>query len=633
MCGLAGEIRLDGGTATRGGVQAMIDTIVHRGPDGEGVHHDGPVALGHRRLSIVDLATGDQPLATANGAVWCVFNGEIYDHRRTRAQLESLGHEFLTASDTEVIVHLYEEYGLDFVDHLTGMFAIALWDVPRQRLVLARDRVGIKPLYYAHCSDTLFFASEIKALQVRPEVSREFNPAGIDRFLTQYYMPGTDTLLENVHKLAPGSVLVVEDGTVEVSRYWRLEVGRRVRERPLAVAAGELEELLDQVVEDHLLADVPLGFLLSGGLDSSLVVALASRHLDHRARTFTVGFESPDVVDERPFARTVAEKFDCEHHEISLRPEDFWEFLPTYVRHMEEPVCEAPAIALAAVAELAARHVKVVLSGEGGDEAFAGYVSYRQQLRLEQVSRLVGPIGRFVGPTAARVLERLGRPRGAPFVHSLGTRLEDRYRSRTASPYQYAARHRAELYGPALRHAASDEYAFEATQDSLAFADGASTLSRMLQVDTETWLPDDLLVKADKMTMLHSLELRVPLLDHRVLEWAARLPDSLKLDGGAAKRVLQEVARKVLPAMIVERPKAGFPVPYERWLRTTLAADVDELLLGPEAEMPRHLDADAMRSLIRADRRELRYGKEVFALVVLELWYRNFITGSAGSRG
>jgi asparagine synthase (glutamine-hydrolysing) len=633
MCGLAGEIRLDGGTASREGVQSMIDTVAHRGPDGEGVYVEGPVALGHRRLSIVDLETGDQPLATADGSLWCVFNGEIYDHRRTRARLESLGHEFLTASDTEVIVHLYEEYGIDFVDHLTGMFTIALWDEPRRRLVLARDRVGVKPLYYSHCPETLLFASEIKALQARPEVSTEFNLVGVDRFLTQYYMPGTDTLISGVRKLAPGCRLVVEEGTVEVSRYWRLEVGRRVQERPLTVAAGELEELLEEVVVDHLLADVPLGFLLSGGLDSSLVVALASRHLDHRARTFTVGFASPDVVDERPFARAVAEKFDCEHHEISLHPEDFWEFLPTYIRHMEEPVCEAPAIALAAVAELAARHVKVVLSGEGGDEAFAGYVSYRQQLRLEQVSRVVGPIGRMVGPTAARVLERLGRHREAPFVHSLGTRLEDRYRSRTASPYQYVARHRDELYGPALRAAASDEYAFEATQDSLAFAGGASTLSRMLQVDTETWLPDDLLVKADKMTMLHSLELRVPLLDHRVLEWAARLPDSCKLDGATAKRVLQEVARKVLPAAIVERPKAGFPVPYERWLRTTLAADVDALLLGPEAEMSRHLDPDGVRSLLRADRRESRYGKEVFALVVLELWHRHFVSATAGREG
>jgi len=631
MCGLAGELRLDGGAATSGDVQMMIDTIVHRGPDGEGVHLDGPVGLGHRRLSIVDLETGDQPVPSADKTVWCVFNGEIYNHRRTRDDLEARGHTFLTASDTEVIAVLYQEYGLDFVQHLTGMFTVALWDASLQRLVLARDRVGIKPLYFSRRPDTLLFASEMKALLARPEVVPEINLAGVDRFLTQYYMPGSDTLANGIEKLDPGCMLVAGDGHVEISRYWRLEVGQRVVQQSLSKSVDQLESLLEEVVADHLLADVPLGFLLSGGLDSSLVVALAARHLDHRPRTFTVGFDSPDVVDERPYARMVAEQFDCEHHEISLQPEQFWAFLPTYVTHMEEPICEAPAIALAAVSELAARHVKVVLSGEGGDEAFAGYKSYRQQLALERLSRITGIAGRSVGPTAARVLDRLGRHRESPFLYTLGTKLEDRYRSRTASPYQYAARHRAELYGQELLAAASDDYAFASARESLAFAAGTSTLSRMLQVDTETWLPDDLLVKADKMTMLHSLELRVPLLDHRVLEWAGQIPDDHKLDGKSAKRVLQEVARSVLPSVIVDRPKAGFPVPYERWLRTDLAAEVDDLLLGPDAEMLRYLDRDGVAALVSADRAEKIFGKEVFSLVVLELWHRVFVSGGVGS--
>lgn len=625
MCGIAGELRLDGSTANPELTTAMIGTLVHRGPDDQGIYRNGPIALAHRRLSIIDLSDGAQPMSNAAGTLWVVFNGEIYNHEHWRCRLSADGYRFQNQSDTEVILALYEIYELSFVEHLTGMFSFALWDSQRDRLVIARDRIGIKPLYYTETSSSLIFASEIKALQVHPDFKSTLNAKRVDRFLTHYYPTGSETLISQVSKLKPGHMLIAENGETEERRYWRLSVGRNVRSLTLPQATAELEELLGTVVADHLIGDVPLGFLLSGGLDSSLIVALATKHLNMAPKTFTVGFDGSDVVDERPYARQIADIFQSEHYEITVRPENFWSFLPTYVRHMEEPVCEAPAIALASVSRLAAQHVKVILSGEGGDEAFAGYNNYRHQLKLQALSQRLHPLSRILGPPLAKLLTALGRDGWSHYASGLGTPLKVRYRSRTSSPHHWFARHRDRLY-QSHHQSSMAEDTFDPELDALRHAEGTSTLSRMLQVDTETWLPDDLLVKADKMTMLESVELRVPLLDHRVLEWAARVPDELKLNGSSTKHVLRNLAENLLPEEIINRPKAGFPIPYERWLRTNLSDQVEVLLTGPDARSMSLFNRNMVLELLRADKRFERLGKEVFALVVLELWLREFVS-------
>jgi asparagine synthase (glutamine-hydrolysing) len=631
VCGIAGTLRFDGTDADLDVLARMADEMAHRGPDDLGFHRDGPLGIAFRRLAIVDLVTGHQPLGNEDGDVWAVLNGEIYNHRELRASLTARGHTFRTTSDTEVLVHLYEDHGPELVTELAGMFALAVWDARRRRLLLARDRVGIKPLYYATSPEGLVFASEARALLAAEPFARDLDLAAVDRFLAHYYLPGPDTLLRGVRRLPPGTFLVAEGDTVRTSRYWRAEIGARPRPVGLDEAVDELDALLDEVVEQHLLSDVPLGFLLSGGLDSSVVLAVAARHLTETPRTFTVGFDAPGVVDERPYARRVAEHFGCEHHEISVHPDDFWDFLAVYVRHMEDPVCEPPAIALAAVAELARRHVTVVLSGEGGDEAFAGYANYRWELLAERVRRLAGPLARTAGPPLGRALERTGRAATAGWGDRLAMPLGQRYLSRTSSPAHYFARHRAALYGDDLLAASNEASRNAPVSSALAAAAGRDPLSRMLQVDLETWLPDDLLVKADKMTMLHSIELRVPLLDHRVLEWAGRLPTPLKLEGRTTKRVLRELGARILPREVVERPKAGFPVPYATWLRTSLRTRVEELLLGPDSRLRAQLRPDGIADLLRAHDATGRLGKEVFALVVLELWQREFLPDDGGA--
>lgn len=632
MCGICGKLEFDPeAQVVPGLVQKMADAIVHRGPDDDGYYVKGQVGLGFRRLSIIDLSGGHQPLCNEDGTVWIVFNGEIYNYQELRAQLLAKGHVFRTKSDTEVIVHLYEEYGRESVKKLRGMFAFAVWDSRNKSLFLARDRVGIKPLYYYLGKNFLSFASEMKAILVDPEVRRELDPAMIDRFLTYYYVPGTTTLLRNFLKLQPGHWLFVQSGKIQTQPYWDLDF----QPSEQLGSAKDLEQqvlgILDEAVQLHMISDVPVGFLLSGGVDSTAMLSLASKKTDKPTSSYTIGFSHPKVVDERPYARMAAERFHSEQHEISIAAKDFASFLPEYVWYMEEPVCEPASVALFYVSKLARPHVKVLISGEGGDEAFAGYSNYRDYFWLETVKRLLGPLRYPVGAgleLAGKLFDSRILKKNAPLVRA---NLADYYLSRLGSPYSYFNRTPSVFYTPDMLRRVNKSQSASVARGYLAKRSGDGPLEKMLYVDTKTWLPDQLLIKADRMTMANSIELRVPFLDHKLLEFAARLPRNQKVRGWGMKYLLKKSLANHVPKEIIDRPKVGFPNPSASWLAGELKDLVRDILLDSRSTSRGYFQKDAIASLIDRNAETTRFTPEIFSLVVLELWHRTFLDSSSVS--
>jgi asparagine synthase (glutamine-hydrolysing) len=627
MCGIAGKVGFARETAVSSAlVRRMMDAIRHRGPDDDGIYVEPQAVLGHRRLSIIDLNSGRQPISNEDGTLWIVYNGEIYNFPELRNQLLAKGHLFKTHTDTEVIVHLYEEFGDGCVKHLRGMFAFALWDARKKRLLLARDRVGIKPLYFAETSDSLLFASEIKALLVDSELRREVDPQAIDTFLTFNYVPGGDTLLRGVRKLEPGHYLLLERGQIKIERYWDLRFPAEKRQGSFDSAAEELNELLRRTVRDHMISDVPVGILLSGGVDSTALLSFMVRETNRDIKSFTVGFSGEQFADERFYAKMAAKKFGSQHYETTITASDFQEFLPKYVGHMEEPVCEPPAVALYYVTKMARQHVKVLMSGEGGDEAFAGYQNYRNGVWVERVKALGQP---WAGAAASGVkqLARIpGFARLSKFPAMMNTPLDRYYYSRTSSPFSFFRRNKFEFYTPSFQQAIDPH--FVDRQMALCFANvqGQSPLDQMLYVDTKTWLPDDLLIKADKITMANSLELRVPLLDHKVLEFAASLPDSYKLNGFTTKYILKKVFDGRVPKEILKRKKSGFPVPVQTWLAHDLKDFTHDLLLDRKTLQRGYFEQPAMEQLLAAHgSKSADHSLEIFSLITLELWHRRFV--------
>jgi asparagine synthase (glutamine-hydrolysing) len=625
MCGICGKLVFDrDATVSRPVLESMTDAIRHRGPDDDGFHISGQIGLGFRRLSIIDLSTGHQPIANEDGTVWIVFNGEIYNYQQLREDLIANGHIFKTKTDTEVIVHLYEDYGPNCVKKLRGMFGFAIWDETKKTLLLARDRVGIKPLYY--CVDRAFFSfgSEIKAMLADPAVSRDVDPSVIDSFLTYYYVPGDRTLFRNIFKLEPGhTITVTAGGKTEVRRYWDLDFTPSSARRTQVDLEHELLELLDETVRLHMISDVPVGFLLSGGLDSTAMLSLACRKTDVPISTFTLGFSSDTVVDERPFARLAAARFGSKHYEITISPEEFRTFLPGYVWYMEEPVCQPPAINLYYVSKLASEHVKVLISGEGGDEAFAGYENYRNNFWFEKAKKACGPLGGVIGTgmsllghaTDSRVLTKYGA--------RMGMSLEQYYLSRTSTPFSYFNREPLTYYSREMASRIDKTESMSAARRHMTNASGFGLLDRMLYVDTKTWLPDDLLVKADKMTMANSVELRVPFLDHKVLEFAAALPRNQKVRGWTMKYLARKALKTRVPREIIDRKKAGFPVPVNSWLQRDLRDWVRGILLDRRSLERGYFQPSAIERLVRENR--TANSQDIFSLVVLELWHRAFV--------
>jgi asparagine synthase (glutamine-hydrolysing) len=626
MCGICGKLNFHRQEPVDPVLlRQMMDLIRHRGPDESGEYLSGPVGLGHRRLSILDLNTGGQPMSNEDSTIWVVYNGEIYNFRELRADLEKRGHRFKSTTDTEVIVHLYEELGDQCVKRLQGMFAFALWDKRLQSLLLARDRVGVKPLYYANTGKALIFASELKSLLADPIVDRRVNPRVIDRFLTYYYVPGNETLFEGISKLDPGYYLTVQNGQISIRQYWDLGFDASPHKQSYADAVETLRELLCRTVRYHMISDVPVGVLLSGGVDSTGVLSYAVQQTDKPIHTFTMGFSGAKFDDERPYARLASEKFGTVHHEISLAADDFCEFLPKYVWHMEEPVCEPPAVALFFVSHLARQSsVKVLLSGEGGDEAFGGYQTYRNYLMLEKLKSVFGPAKGLLR-LGFQALQLMGWKRVGHYTDLVDPPLSQYYLSRTASPFTSFNKLKPEFYSQEFRPSLRSEVSDTPTRLLHERVKDQPLLNRMLYLDTKTWLSDDLLLKADKMTMATSVELRVPLLDFQILEFAASLPPAYKVSGLKLKRILKAALDQSVPQEIINRKKTGFPVPYDEWMRKEMKDFVFDTILGTNAASGVYFCKQEVSKLLQAHQQGENYSKEVFSLLVFELWHRRFV--------
>jgi asparagine synthase (glutamine-hydrolysing) len=592
----------------------MTAALAHRGPDGRGFFFDRGVALGHRRLSIIDLAGGDQPIYNEDRSVAIVFNGEIYNYKELRSELLSRGHRFATHSDTEVIVHLYEEMGPECVQPLNGMFAFAIWDRRARRLMAARDRLGEKPFYYTQQQGRFLFASELKSLRTAPGVSASVSLPALDKFMTYGYIPAPDTIFEGVHKLPAAHRLVWEKGRVRTERYWKVnfENGRRLTEEDYV---AELRRRLEESVRLRLRSDVPLGAFLSGGIDSSAIVALASLHCGRRLQTFSVGFTASDF-DESPYARLVAEQYHTDHHEIVVSDLDFGIF-PDLVAHFDEPFGDPSALPTYYITREARRVVTVCLSGDGGDEVFAGYGQYaacRQERWVDWLpsdlrQRLFGCLS-AVWPDCAYGkgwLARSAASGAVRYIHHVGV---------------FNQQERARLFQPELvRYAADDGTGLE---EFFSDARRHPVLARQ-HADQMTYLPEDVLVKVDRMSMKHALEVRVPLLDPRVVEWANAMPPEMKVRGNIQKYIFKKMLADLLPEEILSRPKHGFGVPIKHWFRDNLDGFARDLLLSPSSRCHRFFRPERIQQVLDNHGRRCRdLSVKVWTLLWFEQWCRTF---------
>ena len=615
MCGISGFVNRDGRPAEldEALLRKMTSAIAHRGPDGDGHFVQGPVALGHRRLSIIDLSqNGAQPMHNEDGSVTITFNGEIYNYLTLREELVAKGHQFRSRCDTEVLVHGYEEWGEALPERLLGMFAFAIWDAKKQRLFLARDRLGKKPVYYHLGRERFVFGSEIKSLLCDASVPRQLDEGALDLYLGARYVPAPLTMFDGIAKLPPSSCAVYENGALRVRRYWKTEFPPEADPRSDAELARELWERVKDATRVRLMADVPVGVFLSGGLDSSCIAAhmvdLRRESGDGVVKSFSVGYLAEDGSSELDQARRVAAALGTEHHEVTVTADEFAAWLPELVWHLDEPVADAACVPLHYLSKKAREEVVVVLSGEGADEVFAGYPIYRTMLWLEKL--------RALGPAASAALPLARHPKLQKYLRWATLPLEQRYRG--------VSQAFTDLEKRRLTGTGADRL-IERLAREWAETEGLPPLERMLEVDRRIWLPDDLLVKADKITMASSLELRVPFLDHRLIEWAAGLPAHVKLRGQSGKWILREAARKRLPAECTAGGKRGFTVPVSGWFRRKLHEPLREALLAGDSFVKARFGDKALRRLLdehregRVDRKE-----ELYALWVLELWRKRF---------
>jgi asparagine synthase (glutamine-hydrolysing) len=619
MCGICGLVAGERERVPdREAVARMSGRLVHRGPDDDGLFREGPVALAARRLSIIDLAHGHQPIENEDGSCVVVQNGEIYNYRELKRELEGRGHRFATDCDTEVLVHGYEEWGEGFVERLRGMFAIALWDKRRQRLLLARDRFGIKPLYYRQADGGLSFASELKAMLEQPGFSREIDPKAVAAYLAFNSIPAPLTIFKEARKLPPGHLLTWEGGEAVLRRYARPgpPAASEVRNGSADQLADELREILDDSVRAHLVADVPVGVLLSGGVDSGGLAALASRHVGEPLRTFSIGFEEEGFNELSP-ARLVAERYGTDHHELVLRP-DAVELLPKLVEAFDEPFGDSSALPTYLVSELAVGEVKVALSGEGGDELFGGYYTYVADLLARRVGRLAA-LARPLAEALPSRTDRVGFDYKAKrFARAAALPPLERHHGWKEI---FSAPARAELAGPG----ASAWDPLDLYRERYAETAAAEPLARMQDVDLGIYLVDDLLVKTDRLSMAHSLELRVPFLDPKVAEFAFALPTSLKVRGTAKKRLLRQALAPLLPREIVHGRKQGFSIPIAAWLRGPLEPFAREVLAPSAIARQGLLDPAAVTPVLdRHCSGQEDLSRQIWGLMALTLWFDRY---------
>jgi asparagine synthase (glutamine-hydrolysing) len=621
MCGIIGQVRRDGRAVSRTTIKTMCAALEHRGPDSRGLHVEGQVGLGIQRLRVIDLHTGDQPIYNEDAGVVVVLNGEIYNFRELRRDLRRRGHRFATEGDTEVIVHLYEEMGPHCVEALHGMFAFALWDQGERRLVMARDRVGKKPLYYADRPDAISFASELTALMEDPEVPRDPDPAALDAYLAYRWVPAPASAFAAARKLPAATYMVLDETGVRAERYWRLDFSAKRRFASTAERNEEIRSHIRRAVGRRMIADVPLGAFLSGGVDSSTVVAAMAEQSSEPVRTFSIGFTN-DEYNELPQARLVAQRFATDHHEYMVEP-DAVEILPRIVRHYGEPFADASAIPSFYVAEMARREVTVALNGDGGDETFAGYSRYAANALLARADRAPAAGRRLLQravtllPPSGRIESPVNRLRRAMSVLALAP--EERY---AAYMTQLNGLDRDQLYTPEYRRTLSESAVLEVTRAPWRESTAVDIVDRMLDVDTRTYLTDDLLAKIDIATMAHSLEGRSPLLDHEFMEFAASLQPTDKLRGRSHKVALKEAVRGWVPDEILDAPKRGFRLPIHDWLRSDLRDHARGVLLDPAAIERGHFNgAYVERLLDEHSHHQADHSQGIWTLLMYELWH------------
>ncbi|MCA9217455.1 MAG: asparagine synthase (glutamine-hydrolyzing) [Planctomycetales bacterium] len=620
MCGIAGIINRDHQhPADTDVLSLMLQSIIHRGPDDQGELCDRELAMGMRRLSIIDLSTGQQPLFDESGRYGVVFNGEIYNFKELREELLSRGHQLKTHGDGEVIVHLFEEHGPKCVDFLRGMFAFAVWDNQQRELFIARDRMGIKPLYYTETPDGVVFGSEIKSILHHPQVEAAIDLQALGDYLSLKYVPGPRTMFQGIRSLPPGHSLTIKNGKAVESQYWNFDL--QPDSNPLSEAeyADQLESILQESVNLRLRSDVPFGAFLSGGIDSSIIVALMSRELSEPVKTFSVGFAGGDEPDELPYARMVADQFKTEHFEMIITADDFVKHSERVMWHLDQPIADQATIATYMVAHLASQHVKMVLTGEGGDELFAGYARYVG----EQYSPWFKALPGFAGAAIRSVLPRLqGLRRQKIALHALS--IHDEATRMTNWFPLFNGDTKREIMTPSFSEQIN--HAVSAVEMHLKQCRSKAPLNRMLYSDSKTWLPDYLLLRGDKLTMANSLEARVPLLDHKLVEFAATLPTNMKLNGKVRKYLLKKVAARYLPDGIIHRKKQGFPIPIDTWLRNEARPIVNDLLSVDRIRRRGLFSADYVSRLVRehessfADHSLLLWG-----LISVEQWMERYI--------
>ncbi len=639
MCGICGKLYFESNRPVEKRlVEAMCNVLRHRGPDDMGMytfsnHQDGnlnpghscSIGLGQTRLSIIDLATGHQPIHNENKTVWVVLNGEIYNFQALKSELVSQGHRFYTSSDTEVIVHLYEEYGNNFVQHVNGMFAIAIWDEKRRRLVLLRDRIGIKPLYYFVGNDGLLFASEIKAI-LQDEVEREVDIQALWNYLSYNYIPSPLTIFKGIRKLSPGTMLIWEDGELETRKYWDITSKDYGYESDSPVSEEDYEEglleRLKEAVRLQLISDVPLGVFLSGGLDSSTIVALIREVSNNNIKTFSIGFEDKSY-DELDFARSVAGQFETDHHELVVRmnPE---EILPKLVYHFDEPFADFSAIPVYYLSEMTRRHVTVALGGDGGDELFAGYETYSAYIYANLYKLLPGVLSRGIIPwVVSRLPVSLDRVsfdyKAKRFVKgALLSPLEGHYRWKVI--FDEDAKRDLCCQGSGRDTGIDDS--FEVMRGYYEETEGMDTLSRLQYVDFKAYLPDDILTKVDRMSMANSLEVRPPFLDHNVAEYSFRIPANLRLHGFKKKYILKRIMQDRLPQKVLHGKKRGFNVPVPKWLLNELHDAVHDLLSVEKIRKQGFFNADYVKRMVE-DHEKLRadFSRNIWGLLIFTLWH------------
>jgi asparagine synthase (glutamine-hydrolysing) len=629
MCGICGIFHRDARRLVEQSALAdMSAQIVHRGPDEDGSYVDGNVALAIRRLSIIDVQSGQQPIGNEDQNLWIVYNGEIYNHQQLRKELESHGHRYRTKSDTETIVHLYEEYGAECVQRLRGMFAFAIWNRRTRRLFIARDRLGIKPLYYRLEGGTLLFGSEIKAILKYPEVKPEFNPGVLAEYLAFGYIAGPETMFTGIRKLLPGHTLEIgETGEMKISQYWDLTTPRDANEHSRDYYVKGYRDLLEESVANHLMSDVPLGVFLSGGLDSSVVAALTQKIRREPIETFSVGY-SEESFSELPYARQVADHLGSKHHEIRMSCRDFFDILPALVWHEDEPMAWPSSVSLYFVARLAKSRVTVVLTGEGSDETLGGYARYAWTLMNSSMDNVY----RALTPAGLRKLLRSGL-RASPLSAAMRRKLEHTFLLRDGEAWSslyfdnfysaFSAEEQRDLLASLAQGTAGDAYA-----NSLRYWNQSSgdLLHRMLYTDIKTYLVE-LLMKQDQMSMAASIESRVPFLDHQLVEFTAEIPARYSIRGRDGKSILKSVAEDLLPRSVIDRKKMGFPTPWSKWLGAQLDG-LEAMLLEPRALHRGLFRRDAIECLFaehRAGRRD--HGDRIWRLLNLEIWHRVFIDG------